>query len=149
MSGEALIIGVGNEFRRDDGVGLAVATAISERALPGVRVMMAIGEPGSILDAWTGVPFAIAVDAAMCNGGAPGTIRRWTPDEDAETVIVSSHALGFPQTYALGRAVGQIPDKLVVFTVDVDDVGHGVGLTAAVANAVPVVAEAIVSELRE
>jgi hydrogenase maturation protease len=148
MSGEALVIGVGNEFRRDDGVGLAVAAAISERELPGVRVMTAIGEPGSILEAWTGVPLAVAVDAAVCKDGTPGTIRRWTPDQDADSVIVSSHALGFSQTYALGQAVGQIPDKLVVFTVDIDDVGHGVGLTAAVANAVPAVIEAIVSELR-
>jgi len=149
MSGEALVIGVGNEFRRDDGVGLVVAAAVSERELPNVRVMTAVGEPGSILEAWTGVPVAIAVDAATGKGGTPGTIRRWTPDEDAEIVILSSHALGFPQTYALGQAVGQIPNKLIVFTVDIDDVGHGVGLTAAVANAVPVVAEAIVSELRE
>ena len=149
MSGEALVIGVGNEFRRDDGVGLVVAAAVSERELPGVRVMTAVGDPGSILEAWTGVPVAVAVDAAMGKGGTPGTIRRWTPDEDAATVIVSSHALGIPQTYALGQALGQIPCKLVVFTVDIDDVGHGIGLTAAVANAVPMVAEAIVSELRE
>jgi len=147
MSGEALVIGVGNEFRRDDGVGLAVAAAISERGLPGVRVMMAMGEPASILEAWSGMPVAIAVDAARCSGGTPGTIRRWTPDEDAETVIVSSHALGLSETYALGRAVGQIPLELVVFTVDVDDVGHGIGLTAAVANAVPAVAEAVIAEL--
>ncbi|MFG1930710.1 hydrogenase maturation protease [Mycobacterium sp. NPDC048908] len=149
MSDEALVIGVGNEFRRDDGVGLVVAAAVSERKLPGVRVMTAIGEPGSILEAWTGVPVAIAVDAAMGKDGTPGTIRRWTPDADVETVIVSSHALGIPQTYALGQALGQIPNKLVVFTVDVDDVGHGIGLTAAVANAVPMVAEAIVSELTQ
>jgi hydrogenase maturation protease len=148
MSGDALVIGVGNEFRHDDGVGLVVAAAVAERKLPGVEVMTAIGEPGAILDAWTGVSVVIAVDAAMGTSGNSGTVRRWTPGEDAETVVVSSHALGLPQTYALGQAIGQIPDKLVVFTVDIDDVSHGVGLTATVANAVPVVVEAIVAELR-
>ena len=44
---------------------------------------------------------------------------------------MSSHALGLPQTYALGHALGQIPDQLVVFTVEVADADHGVGLTPA------------------
>ena len=51
-----LMIGIGNNFRRDDGVGLAVADEVAKRGLAGVRVMTAIGEPGAILDAWTGAP---------------------------------------------------------------------------------------------
>ena len=35
MTDEALVIGIGNDFRRDDGVGLAVAAEIAERRLPG------------------------------------------------------------------------------------------------------------------
>jgi hydrogenase maturation protease len=33
----AIVIGIGNDFRRDDAVGLAVADQIAERGLPGVR----------------------------------------------------------------------------------------------------------------
>ena len=58
MSGDVLVIGIGNDFRRDDGVGLAVAAELAKRRLPGVRVMTAIGEPASILEAWTGVLLA-------------------------------------------------------------------------------------------
>ena len=141
------MIGIGNEFRRDDGVGLAVAKEIASRNLPDVQVMTAIGEPTTILDAWSGVPLAIAVDAAMGDGATPGRIRRWTPGDAAESGVVSSHALGLPQTYGLGEALGQKPDKLVVVTVEIADAGHGVGLTPAVAAAVPAVVEAIVSEL--
>jgi hydrogenase maturation protease len=60
---------------------------------------------------------------------------------------VSSHALGLPQTYALGQAIRQIPQKLVVFTVDIEDISHGVTLTPSVAAAVPAAVEAIVAEL--
>jgi hydrogenase maturation protease len=142
-----LVIGIGNSYRRDDGVGLAVAEEIVKRGLPGVRVMTAIGEPEAILDAWTGAPLAVVVDAAMRNGPTPGRIRRWTPSDPAETAVVSSHALGLAQTYALGQALGQIPERLVVFTVDIADAGHGQGLTPAVAAAVPEVVEAILGEL--
>ena len=137
MSGDVVVIGIGNEFRRDDGVGLAVAAEIAKRRLSGVRVISAIGEPGSILEAWTGVPLVVAVDAAMGEGATPGKIRRWTPGDEDQPAVVSSHALGLPQTYALGHALGQIPEKLVVFTVDIENISHGVTLTPAVAAAVP------------
>ena len=90
---------------------------------------------------------AVVVDAAMHEGATPGRIRRWTPGDVEGTAVVSSHALGLPQTYALGQALGRIPDELVVFTVDIADVGHGIGLTPAVAAAVPEVVEAILAEL--
>ena len=125
-----------------------MADEIAKRGLPGVRVMTAIGEPGAILDAWSGVRTR---GRRRCRRWAkvatPGRIRRWTPGDDNGPAVVSSHALGLPQTYALGEALGQIPDRLVVFTVDVADVGQGPGLTPAVAAAVPEAVEAILAEL--
>jgi hydrogenase maturation protease len=147
MNGDVLVIGVGNDFRRDDGVGLAVAAEIARRRLPGVRVMTAIGDQASILEAWSGVPLAVAVDAAMGEGATPGRIRRWTPGDDDRPAVVSSHALGLQQTYALGQAIGQIPGKLVVFTVDIEDISHGLTLTPAVAAAVPAAVEEVLAEL--
>lgn len=143
MSGGVAVIGIGNEFRNDDGVGLAVAKEIERLELPGVRVITAIGEPGAILEAWAGAEVAIVVDAAMGAGATPGRIRRWTPGDETEPAVPSSHALGLPQTYALGQALGQIPQQLVVFAVDVADVGHGDTLTPAVAGAIPAVVDAI------
>ncbi|MBE1546447.1 hydrogenase maturation protease [Mycobacterium sp. OAS707] len=147
MSSRALVIGVGNEFRRDDGVGLAVAAAIAQRRLEGVAVATVTGEPTSILEAWSDMSLVVAVDAAMGPGSKPGTIRRWAPGDDTEPSVVSSHAIGLAQTYELGKALGRIPGKLVVLTVDIDDAGHGVTLTSAVAAAVPGAVEAVLAEL--
>jgi len=147
MSNGVVVIGIGNSYRRDDGVGLVVADDIATRDFTGVRVVTAIGEPGAILDAWTGARLAVVVDAAMGEGSTPGRIRRWTPGEVDAPAVVSSHALGLGQTYALGEALDQIPDRLVVFTVDTADIGDGVGLTPAVAAAVPEVVDAILAEL--
>jgi hydrogenase maturation protease len=145
---DRVVIGIGNSYRRDDGVGLAVVAELAKRELPGVRVLTAIGEPGAILEAWTGVARAVVVDAAMGEGSVPGRIQRWTPGAVGDTAVVSSHALGLPQTYALGEALGQMPDELVVFTVEAADTGHGTGLTPAVAAAVPQVVDAVLVELR-
>jgi hydrogenase maturation protease len=143
----AVVIGIGNSFRRDDGVGLAVAELIAQRGLPAVRVVSATGEPAALLEAWTGATVAVVVDAAAGSDSTPGRIRRWTaPDLDA-TPVVSSHAMGLAQTCVLGQALGRLPDELVVFTLDVADTGHGVGLTPAVAAAVPRAIDAILAEL--
>ena len=147
MTADVLVIGIGNEFRRDDGVGLAVAAAIADRRSPGVSVMTATGEPTAILDAWAGVALAVVIDAAAGERSIPGTIRRWAPGDHAESAVVSSHAFGLPETFALGRAVGRIPQSLVVFTVDIEKTGHGVGLSPAVTGAVPAVVDAILAEI--
>ena len=146
MSDGVVVIGVGNVFRRDDGVGHAVAAEIAREHIPGVRVTTDIGDPGSMLDTWAGADLAIVVDAAVGRGGAPGTIRRWTPTDPREPRAVSSHAFGVAQAYSLGEALGRLPQHLTVFTVDIADVGHGDTLTPAVASAVPRVVEAVRAE---
>ncbi len=142
-----VVIGIGNGFRRDDGVGLAVADQIAERRVPGVRVLTAIGEPGEILDAWHGVSLAVVVDATVGASVVPGRFQRLTPGDFEAPRGVSSHTLGLAQTFALAQALGRVPGKLVVFSVGVADVGHGVGLTADVAAAVPAVVDAICAEI--
>lgn len=145
MSG-GVLIGIGNAFRRDDGVGPALAEEIDKIGLVGVRVVTAIGEPAAILDVWDGAHVAVVVDAAFGEGSRPGIVRRWTPGDATTANMVSSHAFGLPQTYALGSVLGRLPQRLVGFTVDVADVSLGVGLTPAVAAAIPALITAVVAE---
>lgn len=145
MTDTAVVIGIGNSFRRDDGVGLMVADQIAERGVSGVRVMTGIDDPTALMEAWNGTPKAVVIDAVV--GSTAGRVRRWSAIDLAGASVVSSHALGLAQTCALGEALGRMPGELVVFTVDTADTGHGVGLTPAVAAAVPVVVDAILAEL--
>ncbi|MGX9791166.1 hydrogenase maturation protease [Mycobacterium sp. MMS18-G62] len=144
----AVVIGIGNSFRRDDGVGLVVAEEVAHRGLPDVRVVTAIGEPTAILEAWCDAPLAVVIDAATGEDVCPGRIRRWTPDQSpAPGGAVSSHAISLPQAYELGEALKQLPHQLVVLCVDVADTDYGPGLTPAVAAAVPAAVEAVFAEL--
>ncbi|TDO17343.1 hydrogenase maturation protease [Mycobacterium sp. BK086] len=148
MIGGALVIGIGNDVRGDDGVGLAVAAGIAERHHPGVEVLSATCDPATILDAWTGLPLVVAVDAASGPGAVPGRIGRWTPGEEQQPSVLSSHSLGLQEVYALGQALGRLPQRLVVFTVEIEGAGYGVQLTAPVAAAVSVAVEAVLAEIQ-
>jgi len=141
------VIGIGNSFRGDDGVGLAVAETIRSLALPGIEVLAATGEPGAILDAWAGVDSVVVVDANMTKDSIPGRLRRWTPEALVELPVTSSHSFGLPQTYALGQALDRKPRSLVVFSVDIADAAAGVGLSAPVAAAVHDAVDAVLTEL--
>jgi len=146
--GGIVVIGLGNSYRGDDGVGVVAAAALYELALPGVRVVTDIVEPMSLLEAWSGAGLAVVIDGAVGTPSVPGRIRRCTlGDVVTASKGLSSHSVDIGRTHALGQALGRVPDALVVFTIEMADTGHGTGLTPQVAGAVPDVVGMAVAEI--
>ncbi|MEE6179732.1 hydrogenase maturation protease [Mycobacterium sp. 050134] len=138
MTAPVVVVGLGNEHRRDDGVGPAVAAALGALGLPDVAVVTGIADPLALLEAWSGAGLAIVIDAAVATPPAHGRVRRCTlADLTAARVGLSSHSVDVAQTHRLGEALGRLPDDLVVLAVEAADTGHGAGLTPPVARAVP------------
>ena len=126
------MIGLGNAYRRDDGVGVAVAAALDDLALPNVRVVTGITEPMGLLEAWSGAGLAMVIDAAVAAPPVPGPRPSLRPRMTGRAREgLSSHSVDIRGTHALGQALGRVPDALVVFTVEVADTGHGIGLDSA------------------
>ncbi len=145
----AVVIGVGNPFRGDDGVGPAVLEAL--RAGPGVpagtRLVDSDGEPMRTVLAWEGAGLAIVVDGVR-TGAAPGTVHRLDPDRlAASSGPAGTHSAGPGDAVALGRATGRMPDRLVVLGVEVGDVGLGDRMSEPVVAAVTLVADLVMAEL--
>jgi hydrogenase maturation protease len=146
----AVVIGVGNEYRRDDGVGPAVLAELSALDLDGlgdVAFVACDGEPTQLFDAWSDVPLAVVIDAVMCTPSTPGRVHRTTLAGEIPVSAASTHGLGIPEAVRLGQALDRVPGQLVVFAVEAADIGFGVGLTDAVAAAVPSVVQAVRAEL--
>jgi hydrogenase maturation protease len=144
-----VVVGLGNSYRTDDGVGLAVAAALENLALPDVRVVTGIVEPLGLLEAWSGAGLAIVIDAAVATSPVPGRVRRCTlGDLVTPAEGLSSHRVDICRAHELGQALGRVPDALVVFTVEVADTGHGIGLTPRVALAVPELVHMTVAEIK-
>jgi hydrogenase maturation protease len=145
-----VVIGVGNEFRRDDGIGPAVIDRLREQTAGGVQLVISDGEPARMIEAWTGASLAVVVDAVLADPPTPGRLHRIALDraDPADTRQVSSHGLGLGDSIGLARALGRMPGSLIIHAVEVADVGHGVGLTPAVAAAAAPLTAAVLRDLQ-
>ena len=144
-----VVIGVGNEFCRDDGAGPAVIGALRDRVPSGVGLVITDGEPTRLIEAWTGAALAVVVDAVRAQPSHPGTTHRFVMDRPgpAAARTASSHGFGLDDAIALALALDRMPGRLIVHAIEAADVTQGIGLTPAVAAAVDVVAAAVLDEI--
>ena len=130
-----MVIGVGNAARGDDAAGL-----IAARRLGGLEHE---GDPVALLDVWRGADVAVVIDA-VSSGAEPGTVHRF--DATAAPLparlrrSTSSHALGLAEAIELGRTLGRLPARLLVYGIEGERFEAGMELTPAVAAAVEAVA---------
>ncbi|MDX8034939.1 hydrogenase maturation protease [Lentzea sp. BCCO 10_0856] len=102
----AVVIGVGNEFRRDDGVGPAVARA---PAASGVRAEISDGDPVRLMEAWEGAEVVVIVDAVRCTPALPGRWHRTTlPHTVPAAVEVTDVDFGTSLSPAVAAAVAPL-----------------------------------------
>jgi hydrogenase maturation protease len=139
---QTLIIGIGNPFRGDDGVGLAVIRRLEEQyVLPeGVQTIQHIGECTHLMDLWEHKDKTILIDAAH-QGGQPGTVYRFNVTETWTELYQSlpkhsSHSFGVAEAIALARAINRLPQQLVVFAMEVAVFDYGASLSIEVTRAI-------------
>ena len=141
------VIGIGNCFRRDDGVGPAVAAAVEARRIAGVRVLTDAADPVAVLDTWAGARLAVLIDAVVTAPPRPGRIHRCAMDQLGGLPAVSSHGMDVATLLALGEALQRMPADVVVLGVEAGETGNGPGLTPDVAAVVPLVVDTVVAEI--
>lgn len=142
-----LVIGVGNRWRRDDGVGPEVVEALERLDGSGADLLVLDGEPTGIVAAWDGRSGVVVVDAIV-SGDPPGTVHHLTdPDRLPKPVgDPSSHGAGLAEAAALGRALDRLPTRLVIVGVEPAALDHGAGLSPPVAASLDAVVR-LVGEL--
>ena len=146
---DVVIIGVGNPYRRDDGVGHAAAEAFAEH-LPAIKVVLLDGEPTRLVDAWEGHQVAIVLDAVR-RGDPPGTIHRFevgTEPLPEAFLHPSTHGAGLESAVALGRALDRNPEVLIVFGIEPADMTEGNGLSEPVEAALPSLVDRLAEEVK-
>lgn len=130
-----IVIGVGNPYRRDDGVGPYVIDRLRERGLPDALLAVSLGETAELIDLWDGEDLAVVVDAVQAVPAHPGRIHRLAvPDLPAERGR-AAHGLDLGEAVELALVLECLPRRLVLYTVEAADTDFGLGLTPAVVDA--------------
>jgi hydrogenase maturation protease len=144
------VIGVGNDYRRDDAVGLQVARRFSEQQATGVSVIEQTGEGAALIEAWQGASAVMVIDAVH-SGGKPGAIYRFeahTRPMPANFFQYSTHAFSLAEAIELARTLKRLPPRVVVYGVEGKNFTSGVGLSPEVETAAQEVTIRILSEWR-
>ncbi|HYG84882.1 MAG TPA: hydrogenase maturation protease [Azospirillum sp.] len=141
-----LILGIGNRFRCDDGVGPAIADRLNALGIPAQEHS---GEGAGLIDAWSAAKHVVVVDATQ-SGADPGTIVRL----DAAGAPLprnlfrySSHLFGLAEAVETARTLGRLPERLVIWGIEGAAFGFGEVLTPTVAGAADEVVRRIAGEL--
>jgi len=144
-----VVIGIGNEYRSDDGVGVVIARRLRAHLPPEVEIIEASGEGASLLDAWRGATSVVVLDAAH-SGALPGTIHRF--DAGAQSMPraffnYSTHAFSLAEAIELSRVLKELPRSLAVYGIEGRCFEAGLGLSPEVEGAVASVIMQVVREL--
>jgi len=143
-----LVIGVGNDRRGDDRSGLDVVRALAPRLGGRAHVVECTSDVTDLLELWGDREEVIVVDGVR-SGRAPGTVVRFEIGPEGLPAFgpTSTHGLSLSEAVGLGRTLGRFPRRLVVYGIEVGDVGIREGLTAPVARGVAEAASRIAEEL--
>jgi hydrogenase maturation protease len=146
---DILVIGVGNEYRHDDGVGLVLAQRLREQAVPGLSIIEQSGEGAALLEAWKGRSTVFLADAVH-SSAPPGTIHRLDARAGQlprQLFRESTHAFSAAEAIELARALDQLPPCLILYGIEGKDFTAGAGLSPELEPAVAKVLAQLLAEL--
>lgn len=129
-----LVVGLGNEFRGDDGLGLYVARSLRRllKGLGNVRVIVAEGGLENVTHAILRYrpTHMVLVDAAYVEGGEPGAVYIFSVDELSNTRSLSTHYI--PPRVIIDYIRSYVDVDVLIIGVQVKEVGLGLGLSSEV-----------------
>ncbi len=141
-----VVVGVGNDYRGDDGAGLAAARLLKKLSLNDVEIAELNGDATGLLDCLNDCDTAIIIDAiqSQCE---PGTIHRFDASQDPvpdNRSQRSTHGISLGSVIELARTQKALPRRVFVFGIEGKSFEHGIPLTPPVKEAV----DRLVEELR-
>lgn len=147
-----MIIGLGNEYLSDDGVGIRVVRALRERlpTLDAVIEELSVGGL-ELLTYITGCERCVIVDAVTTGTHPPGTTYRCIQKTGSDPpALTSSHQINLAQVVSLGAMMGaDLPAHLLVYGVEAEDLTtfHD-GCTVSVSEAIPRIVDVICHDIK-
>ena len=145
-----ILIGIGNEYRCDDSIGLHVVRTLKEQNLPDTIVVESNGDGAELIELFSSARTVILIDA-VSSGGIPGTVYQFDAHKQpipAQLTFQSTHAFGVGEAIELARVLGKLPPILLVYAIEGEDFSTGIRLTAKVGVAAHKVADQVYNRVQ-
>lgn len=145
---ETVVIGIGNLIKSDDGVGVHAVRQLEGRVGEDVQLVEGSVYCADLFCFLEGKRKAVFIDAIDADE-EPGAIFRFTPDEMKQkaSFSLSVHDFGLYELIQTSDLMGQRPEEITIFAVQVENTEFGDELTERVAEALPRVCELVLEEL--
>jgi hydrogenase maturation protease len=146
---DAVLIGIGNEFRSDDALGILVARELRRRYHGSLRIVEQGGEGAALLEAFGDSSAALLIDA-VTSRDLPGTVLRLDLSHagvPATMTCASTHAFGVAEAIELARALGRLPKKVILYGITGESFDPGKGLSDPLVRAIPGLLQMIEDDL--
>jgi hydrogenase maturation protease len=144
------VIGVGNEFRNDDGIGIHIARKLSKLNLSHIQITEAVKDGTNLMELWKDKENVIVIDAAS-TGSEPGMIFRFNASKKALPAQFSrhsSHAFSVAEAIELSRKLSQLPGRLIIYGIEGKDFSNGDHLSETAQRASEYVLDLILQETK-
>jgi hydrogenase maturation protease len=135
---DILILGIGNDFRGDDGFGLVVARQLRPR-YPGVPIHLSRGDATELLDYFDQTQCLLMIDAIYDPGTEAGHLHHIDFHARSKTVASirsSTHLVSITEAIELGRLYDRLPQQLHLFGVTATIFDHGTPISDKVQAAI-------------
>ena len=150
MIDNTFIIGIGNPFRRDDGIGHIILKTL-KKDYPQINAILSNEDTDGLdlLEKIKQYKNTIIVDAVEM-GEKPGSIKIFTPNEaqfKIKSDSMSTHGIGLPFTIKLMEQI-KIKRNVIVIGIQTKDITYGEGLSPELKNSVSSVCKKILEILK-
>lgn len=146
-----VVVGIGNEFRKDDGVGLYVSHLIRERTDRDIKVVDGVPDGYALIETWDDSSRVFVIDCTASENNS-GTIYRF--DAIKEKIPgdlfdgFSTHSISVVDAIELAKTLGRLPKSLTVFGIEGNDYSPGTQLSPEVKMAADQLVKQILNELK-
>jgi hydrogenase maturation protease len=151
----SVVIGIGNEYRSDDGVGMTIVRTLNEQSQPDDLAVSYIEagmvDGASLIDYWSTDNRVIIIDA-VSSGAQAGTLYHFDALAEQLPTSVSfgdTHGFGVTEAVMLATMLKQLPAALHVYAIEGEDFSTGLGLSPTLQEALPAIVVQIQQHLRE
>ena len=149
-AGKTVVLGLGNRYLRDDGIGIAVAEELQRLNL-GEGVLVRVHQTFDLwlLSEYSGASRLIVVDSVK-SGSQPGTIMEYevTPLPGSLSSMPGLHSMNLHDLVDFACKTGLLECPVVIVGVEPKNCDVGEGLSTELQRVVPDVVARVAAEVR-